>query len=59
MEPKFLSRSLAVMRKKRESFERTLEAKERRREKNREKGEKRESDHGGLDRHLIITERRP
>ena len=44
------------------SLERALEAKERgkgKKGKRKEKGGRRESDHGGLDRHLIITERYP
>ena len=58
--PKCLLRSL-VMRKKNDSLERTLEAKERRRRKQGKTEEKGswESDHGGLHHHLIITEQCP
>ena len=44
--PKCLLRSL-VTRKKNDSLERALEAKERRRTRSRERREIRESDHGG------------
>ena len=54
--PKCLLRSI-VIRKKKDSLERALEAKEKRGgKKGGEKRESRESDHSGLDRHLIITE---
>ena len=57
-----------VIRKKRDSLEKALEAKEkrvRRRKKRRERRERmerresRESDHGGLHHHLSITEQCP
>ena len=58
--PKCLLRSL-VIRKKNDSVERALEAKERRRKQQEKKEEKEswESDHGGLHHHLIITEQCP
>ena len=57
--PKCLLRSL-VIRKKIDSLERALEAKERGRGKKGEKGERRESDHGRLYHHFeIITEQCP
>ena len=52
--PKCLLRSL-VIRKKRYSLERALEAKGRKKKRR----ESRESDHGGLHHHLIITEQCP
>ena len=58
MAAKCLLRSL-VIRKKNDSLERALGAKERRRRERRERREGRESDHGGLHRHLIITEQCP
>ena len=54
--PTYLVRSL-VIRKKRDSLETALEAKERR--KRRESRERRESDHAGLHHQLIITEQCP
>ena len=58
--PKCLLGSL-VMRKKRDSLERALEAEERRRRRRerRERKERRESDHGGLHHDVIITEQCP
>ena len=62
VEPKCLSKSL-VMRKKRDTLERVLEAKKRRRKReSRESGERRErreSDHGALHHHFINTEQCP
>ena len=59
MAPKCLLRSL-VIRKKRDSLERALEAEEsRRRRERRERKERRESDHGGLHHDVIITEQCP
>ena len=57
--PRCLLRSL-VIRKKRDSLERALEAKERgRRKRKRESTESMKSDHSGLHHHLIITEQWP
>ena len=57
--PKCLLRS-PVIRKKKDSLERLLEAKDRRRRReSRERRERRESDRGGLHHHLIITEQCP
>ena len=61
--PKCLIRSL-VIRKKRDTLERALEAKERsrrrrERRRSRERRKRREKDHGGLHHHLIITEQCP
>ena len=55
--PKCLLRSL-VIRKKKDSLERALEAKERR-IRRREIRERMESDHGGLHHHFTITEQCP
>ena len=48
-----------MIRKKRAILETALEAKDRERGNEREKGERRELDHGGLDRHLIIGNNAP
>ena len=60
--PKCLLR-LLVIRKKNDSLERALEAKDKKKKKKkkRKKEEKEswESDHGGLHHHLIITEQCP
>ena len=57
--PKCLLRSLGT-RKKNDSLERALDAKDRRRRReSREKRNSWESDHGGLHHHLIITEQCP
>ena len=48
-----------VIRNSRDSLERALEAKERGKGKKGERGERMESDHGGQDSHLIITEQCP
>ena len=57
VEPKCLSRSL-VIRKKKHSLERALEAKERGRRR-RESSESTASGHGGVRDHLIITDQCP